>query len=73
MDAVDARALAGTYDIAAAHPAWVAVWDLLCTVFGPTAFRLVGLVVTILALMRRNRRAVVLVLTADVRLGCGRR
>ena len=39
-----------------AHPGWVTAWNVFCTVLGPTAFRLLTLVVIILALVRRNLR-----------------
>jgi undecaprenyl-diphosphatase len=40
----------------AAHPGWVTAWDVFCTVLGPTAFRLLTLVVIVFALVRRNVR-----------------
>jgi undecaprenyl-diphosphatase len=42
------------YDVA--HPGWVTAWNVFCTVLGPTAFRLVTLLVIIFALVRRNLR-----------------
>jgi undecaprenyl-diphosphatase len=39
-----------------AHPGWVTAWNAFCTVLGPTAFRLLTLVVIIFALVRRNLR-----------------
>jgi membrane-associated phospholipid phosphatase len=39
-----------------AHPGWVSAWNAFCTVLGPTAFRLLTLVVIIFALVRRNLR-----------------
>jgi membrane-associated phospholipid phosphatase len=39
-----------------AHPGWVTAWNVFCTVLGPTAFRLVTLIVIIFALTRRNVR-----------------
>jgi membrane-associated phospholipid phosphatase len=39
-----------------AHPGWVTAWNVFCTVFGPTAFRLLTLVVIIFSLVRRNLR-----------------
>jgi undecaprenyl-diphosphatase len=38
------------------HQGWVTVWNVFCTVLGPTAFRLLTLVVIIFALVRRNLR-----------------
>jgi membrane-associated phospholipid phosphatase len=39
-----------------AHPGWVTAWNVFCTVLGPTAFRLLTLVVIIFSLVRRNLR-----------------
>ena len=39
-----------------AHPAWVTAWDVYCTVLGPNAFRLITLIVIVVALVRRNVR-----------------
>ncbi|MCV7369009.1 phosphatase PAP2 family protein [Mycolicibacterium duvalii] len=52
--ALDTAALDAMHDIGAAHPAWVTAWDVFCTVFGPTVFRVVTLVVIVVALTRRN-------------------
>jgi undecaprenyl-diphosphatase len=38
------------------HPGWVRAWNVFCTVLGPTAFRLVALIVIVVALVRRNVR-----------------
>lgn len=53
---VDTWALEPMYRIGEAHPGWVTAWDVFCTVFGPTAFRLVALVVIVVAFARRNVR-----------------
>lgn len=45
------------------HPAWVRFWDLFCTVFSPEGFRLLGAVAVVVALLRRNVRLVLLLLT----------
>jgi undecaprenyl-diphosphatase len=37
-----------------AHPGWVTAWNVFCTVLGPTAFRLLTLVVILFSLVRRN-------------------
>ena len=44
------------YQYSAAHPGWVTAWNVFCTVLGPTAFRLLALVVIIFSLVRRNLR-----------------
>lgn len=64
---IDAAGLAGPYRYGAAHPAWVTAWDVFCTVLGPFAFRLLALVMIVVALMRRQRRiALFLVLTVEL-------
>ncbi|MFI5506630.1 phosphatase PAP2 family protein [Mycobacterium sp. NPDC051804] len=56
LTAMDAAALDPTYRYGSTHPGWVTAWDVFCTVLGPNAFRLAGLVVIIVALWRRNWR-----------------
>jgi membrane-associated phospholipid phosphatase len=52
---------------AAAHPGWVSAWNVFCAVFGPTAFRLVTLIVIISSLVRRNVRvALFLVISVEL-------
>jgi len=54
---MDRFALDPLHEFGIVHPGWVAFWDLLCTVLGPTVFRLAALVVIVVALARRNVRA----------------
>jgi len=50
-----------------AHPGRVATWNVFCTVLGPTAFRLMALIVIIFALVRRNLRvALFLVISVEL-------
>lgn len=64
--ALDAGGLEPMHRIGAAHPAWVTGWDVWCTVFGPTVLRLAGVVVIVVALIRRQRRiALFLVITVE--------
>jgi undecaprenyl-diphosphatase len=56
ISAMDASALDVFYRYGAAHSGWVTAWNVFCTVLGPTAFRLVALVVIVTALVRRNVR-----------------
>lgn len=58
---LDAALLAPMYAFGVAHPAWVTAWDVYCTVFSPVVFRLVGLVVIVVALVRRLPRVAVFV------------
>jgi membrane-associated phospholipid phosphatase len=67
LDAVDAWGLDAFYRFGVDHPAWVTFWDVLCTVLGPNAFRIVGLVVIVVAVRRRQfRRALFLVLSVEL-------
>ncbi|WP_309227710.1 MULTISPECIES: phosphatase PAP2 family protein [unclassified Mycolicibacterium] len=53
---LDAAGLAGPYRYGSAHPGWVTAWNVFCTVLGPFAFRLLALVMIVVALVRRRRR-----------------
>jgi membrane-associated phospholipid phosphatase len=64
LDDVDTELLQTFHNIGAARPGWVTFWDVFCVVFGPNGFRLVGLVLVVVALVRRNvATAVFLVVT----------
>lgn len=58
----DSPSLRALHDVAIAHPGWLRFWEIVCAVFSPTGFRLVGLVVIVVALVRRNLRAGLFVL-----------
>ena len=45
------------------HPAWVRFWDVFCTVFSPEGFRLLGAVALVVAVLRRNLRVILFLLT----------
>jgi len=63
---LDAAALAPAYRFGSAHPVWVTAWDVYCTALGPTVFRVAGLVVIVVLLIRRHRRtALFLVVTVE--------
>ena len=67
IDAVDRFALDPLHTYGVAHPLWVTSWNVFCTVLGPTAFRLIGLVVIVVALTRRNVRvAMFLIVTVEL-------
>jgi len=57
LDAMDSPSLDGLYRFGVQHPGWVTFWNVFCTVLGPTVFRLLALVVIVVALVRRNLRA----------------
>ena len=64
LNTIDSAVLDPLHAYGVKHPAWVLFWNVLSTVFGPVAFRLVGAAVIIVALIRRHLRAVLFVLTA---------
>lgn len=67
VDGVDRFVLGRLHAYAIAHPGWVRFWDVFCTVLGPTVFRLVALVVIVVALVRRKMRtALFLVISVEV-------
>ena len=68
LTVVDSSSLDALHRHGVAHPGWVTGWHVFCTVLGPTAFRLVALVVIVVALDRRNVRAA-LFLLISVELG----
>jgi membrane-associated phospholipid phosphatase len=64
---IDSSALEALHRYGVAHPGWVTAWDVFCTVLGPTAFRLGGVVVIVVALARRNLRvAMFLVISVEL-------
>jgi undecaprenyl-diphosphatase len=56
LTAIDSSWLDIGHRYGVAHPGWVTAWNVFCTVLGPTAFRLLTLVVIIFALVRHNLR-----------------
>lgn len=67
LGTLDSWFLDAAQPIGAAHPAWVTSWHVFCTVLGPTAFRIVGVVVIIWLLARRYLRpALFLVVSVEL-------
>ncbi|MGV0581610.1 phosphatase PAP2 family protein [Mycolicibacterium elephantis] len=67
LTALDTALLDGFYHYGEAHPGWVLGWHVFCTVLGPMAFRVVTLVVIVVALLRRNMRiAMFLLITVEL-------
>lgn len=67
IDTMDRFALEVLHDFGIAQPGWVVFWDVFCIVLGPTVFRLVALVVIVVALARRNvRPAMFLVISVEL-------
>jgi membrane-associated phospholipid phosphatase len=63
LNAIDSAMLDPLHAYGVKHPGWLRFWDVLCTVLGPEAFRLVGVGVAVVVALRRNARAVLFVLT----------
>ena len=67
LAAVDSWFLDGIQPMGAEHPAWVITWNVICTILGPTGFRIVGVCVIIWLLTRRYLRpALFLVLSVEL-------
>lgn len=63
----DDGALAPMLRVGEAHPGWVTAWDIYCTVLGPTVFRLLTVVVIVIAFARRNvRTAMFLIVSVEL-------
>lgn len=56
LAAIDSSALDFFHRYGVSRPGWVMTWDVFCTVLGPTMFRLLGVVLIVVALTRRNMR-----------------
>ena len=57
LERLDTAALSTAYSYGAARPGWIQAWDVFCTVLGPLGFRLLSLVIIVVALVRRHFRA----------------
>jgi membrane-associated phospholipid phosphatase len=67
LTAIDSSTLDALHRHGVAHPGWVTAWAVFCTVLGPTAFRLIALIVIVVALVRRNLRvALFLVISVEL-------
>ena len=67
LTTLDAGALQIGHRNSVAHPGWVTAWNVFCTLLGPDAFRLVTLIVIVVALLRRKVR-IALFLVVSVEL-----
>src|SRR5215204_5386439 len=64
---IDSSLLAEAHRYTAAEPGRATAWDVFCTVLGPTAFRLLTVVLIIFSLVRRNLRvAMFLVISVEL-------
>jgi membrane-associated phospholipid phosphatase len=64
LNFLDSSALASLHGIGIKHPSWVRFWEVVCTVFGPTAFRLLGAVAVVVVVVKRKLRATVFLLVS---------
>jgi membrane-associated phospholipid phosphatase len=66
LGSADTSSLQALYDVGVKHPLWVRFWNVMCTVFSPGAFRLVGAVAVVVAMAKRLvREALFLVATME--------
>lgn len=54
LDTVDTVSLRFFHDFGVTRPGWVTFWNVFCTAFGPSGFRLVALGLVVVAVLRRN-------------------
>ena len=67
LSAVDSAALGALHRYGEMYAGWVLGWDIVCTVFGPGVFRLITVVIIVVALLRRHARiAVFLVISVEL-------
>ncbi len=57
LAALDSSALDVAYRYGSTHHGWVTGWYIFCTALGPGAFRVAGVVVVVVLLVRRHWRA----------------
>ncbi|EID09795.1 integral membrane protein [Mycobacterium xenopi RIVM700367] len=56
LGVADTSTLQALYDVGVKHPLWVRLWDIVCLVLSPGSFRILGVVVVVVALTRRLLR-----------------
>ncbi len=67
LNAVDTSLLQVFHDFGVTRPGWVSFWVLFCIVLGPSGFRVIALVVIIVALIRRNlQTALFLIISVEL-------
>ncbi len=67
LDAVDTALLRVFHDFGITRPGWVSFWVLFCIAFGPSGFRVIALVLIIVALLRRNlQTALFLIISVEL-------
>lgn len=69
LNAVDTTLLRVFHDFGVTRPDWTSFWVLFCIVFGPSGFRLVALVLIIVALVRRNSQTALFLIVSVELMG----
>jgi membrane-associated phospholipid phosphatase len=64
LTGIDSATLRPLHDYGVRHHGWVWFWNIFCTVFGPTGFRLLGALVTVIAVLKRHLRAALFLVAA---------
>jgi membrane-associated phospholipid phosphatase len=64
ITAMDAGALEPLHRYGVRHPGWVSFWNVLCTVFSPTTFRVLALVLIVFELVKRRLRVAVFLIAS---------
>jgi membrane-associated phospholipid phosphatase len=62
LHTIDSAVLDPLHSYGMKRPGWVRFWNALTIVFGPDGFQIIGAAVVVVALLRRNLRAVLFVL-----------
>ncbi|MCV7429100.1 phosphatase PAP2 family protein [Mycobacterium montefiorense] len=63
---IDWSSLNASHDVAVKHPAWVRFWDAVSFWLGPDPLRLLDTVAAVVALLRRNVRAALLLVACGM-------
>ncbi len=64
LSAVDSTSLRVLHVIGVKHPLWVRIWDVVCAVFSPVTFRLLGAVAILIGLSKRRLRVALFLLVS---------
>lgn len=64
LTAVDSSSLRVLHDVGVKHPMWVTFWDVVCALFSPIAFRLLGAAAMVITLLKRRLRAALFLLVS---------
>ncbi len=64
LSVVDSSSLQVLHVVGVEHPLWVQTWDVVCAVFSPFTFRLLGAVAAVIVLSKRRVRAAVFLIVS---------